>query len=97
MNYIGNYCIIRANRAGVFAGTVKEKNGDEVTLENARRLWYWAGAASISQLAVSGTSNPRGCKFTVTVSEITILGVIEILPCTEAAEANIKAVPEWKA
>lgn len=97
MNHIGQYCIIRANRAGVFAGTIKERNGNEITLENARRLWYWAGAASISQLAVSGTSNPRGCKFTVTVSEITILDVIEIIPCTEAAEANIKAVPEWKA
>jgi hypothetical protein len=97
MDHTGKYCIIRANRAGVFAGTFKERSGNEVTLVNARRLWYWAGAASISQLAASGTSNPRGCKFTVTVSEITVLDVIEIIPCTEAAETNIKAVPEWKA
>ena len=97
MNHIGQYCIIRANRAGVFAGTVKEQNGNELTLENARRIWYWDGAASISQLAISGTSSPRRCKFTVTVPEITILDVIEIIPCTEAAEANIKAVHEWKA
>jgi hypothetical protein len=91
------YCIIRSDRAGVFAGNLKQRDGGEVTLENARRLWYWSGAASISQLAVTGTSRPRDCKFTVTVPEITILGAIEIIPCTDTAEANIKAVAEWKA
>ena len=94
---MGQYCIIRAERAGVFAGNVKNRVGGEVVLENARRLWYWSGAASLSQLAVSGTSRPRDCKFTVVVPEITILGVIEVIPCSEAAEANIKAVAEWKA
>lgn len=92
----GKYCIIRADRAGVFAGTLKERNGSEVTLTNARRLWYWDGAASISQLAVDGTKAKSSCKFTITVPEILILDVIEIIPCSEAAEASIKGVPEWK-
>ena len=92
----GQYCIIRAERAGVFAGNVNERNSGEVVLTNARRLWYWSGAASLSQLAVSGTSRPHDCKFTVAVPKITILGVIEVIPCSEAAEANIKAVAEWK-
>jgi hypothetical protein len=91
------YCIIRTERAGVFSGTVSERNGYEVTLTDARRLWYWDGAASLSQLAVDGTSKPRNCKFTVVVPEITLLGVIEIIPCTEEAEASIKGVDEWKA
>ncbi len=88
--------IIRADRAGVFFGTLKEKNGTEVTLTNCRRLWYWDGAASISQLAVDGTSKPNNCKFTVVVPEITILGVIEIVPCTEKAVNSIEGVAEWK-
>ena len=90
------YYIIRADRAGVFAGNIKERNGSEVTLTNARRLWYWDGAASLSQLAVEGVKKPDNCKFTITVSEIALLGVIEIIPCTEKAEACIKKVKEWK-
>lgn len=45
---IGKKVIIRADRAGVFFGTLKEKNGSEVTLTDCRRLWCWYGAASIS-------------------------------------------------
>lgn len=36
---IGKKVIIRADRAGVFYGTLKEKNGSEVTLADCRRLW----------------------------------------------------------
>ena len=90
------YYIIRADRAGVFAGNIKGRNGNEVTLTNARRLWYWDGAATLSQLALEGVKKPNNCKFTVAVSEITILGVIEIIPCTAMAEDCIKKVKEWK-
>ena len=90
------YCIIRCDRAGVFAGYIKERHGDEAVLTDVRRLWYWAGAASLSQMAVEGVKDPINCKFTVTVQEMTVLGVIEILPCSEEAERIIKAVPEWK-
>ena len=93
---IGKKVIIRADRAGVFFGTLKEKNGNEVTLTDCRRLWYWDGAASISQLAVDGTSRASNCKFTVIVAEITILGVIEIIPCTDKAVNSIENVAVWK-
>lgn len=88
--------IIRADRAGVFFGEIKKRNGSEIVMTNVRRLWYWSGACSISQLAVDGTSSPDECKFTVTVSEMTILGVIEIIPCTEKAIKSIEGVAEWK-
>ena len=91
------YYIIRADRAGVFAGNIKSREGREVTMTNVRRLWYWDGAASISQMAVYGVSAPNNCKFTITVPEMTILDVIEIIPCSDKAEQIIKAVPEWKA
>lgn len=90
------YYIVRSDRAGVFAGNIKERKGDEVTMTNVRRIWYWDGAASLSQMAVEGVKKPRNCKFTVTVPEMTILGVIELIPCTDEAEKNIKGVPEWK-
>ena len=46
------YQIVRTYSAGVFAGYVASRNGQEVVIKKARRLWYWAGAASLSQLAV---------------------------------------------
>lgn len=90
------YYIVRSDRAGVFAGNIKECNGREVVMANARCLWYWDGAASIMQIANEGVKKPRNCKFTVTVEEVKFFDVIEIIPCTEAAEENIKAVKEWK-
>jgi hypothetical protein len=88
--------IIRAAQAGVFFGELVERNGQEVKLKNARRLWYWDGAASLSQLAVEGTNKPDNCKFTIAVKEIEILGVIEVIPCEEKAILSIEEVKEWK-
>lgn len=90
------YYIVRADKAGVFFGQIEGRNGDEVTMKNVRRIWYWDGANSISQLAVDGTAKPNNCKFTVTVEQMTILGVIEIIPCTEKAAKSIKGVREWR-
>lgn len=91
------YYIIRCDRAGVFFGKIKERRGSEADLADVRRLWYWDGAASLSQLATEGVSKPRNCKFTVTVPEMTVLGVIEIIPCSDKAVDCIKAVKEWRA
>ena len=88
--------IVRGYRSGVFFGTLTKKDGREVELENCRRLWYWGGAASISQLATDGTVRPNNCQFVVTVSRIAILDAIEIIPCTEKAIESIEGVKEWK-
>lgn len=90
------YYIVRGKNSGVFAGNIKERNGQEVLMSNVRRLWYWDGAASISQLAKEGTVNPESCKFTVTVDEILVLDAIEIDKCSKKAEKSIKEVIEWK-
>ena len=94
--YIGKKVIIRGNRSGVEFGTLVAQEGQEVTLKNARRIWYWDGAASLSQLAKDGTSKPENCKFTVFVDSITILDAIEIIPCTVKAIKSIEGVKEWK-
>lgn len=91
------YYIVRTFSAGVFAGNIKSRNGQEVIMTNARRLWYWSGAASLSQLAVDGTSSPQNCKFPVKVPEVVLLQVIEIIPMSEKAKASIDAVPVWTA
>lgn len=88
--------IIRTDRAGVFCAKIAERRGSEADLVDARRLHYWTGAASLSQLATEGLSR-QGSRFTVTVPQMTVLGVIEIIPCTDKALASIDAVPVWRA
>ena len=91
------YVIVRTYSAGVFAGNLESRNGREVVLRNARRIWYWAGAASLSELAVKGTAKPTECKFPCEVDRVELLEAIEILDVTPEAEASIKAVPAWSA
>ena len=91
------YVVIRADRAGVFAGFLKEKRDTEVTLVNVRRLWYWDGAASCSQIAELGVSKPQNCKFTAPNREIIIKNWIEILLATKVAQKSIQGVAEWTA
>ena len=95
-----DYCVIRTESAGVFAGEKVSKRdtvaGVEVVLENARRLWYWDGAASLSQLAMEGVKKPENCKFPREVTRITLPQVIEITPCTAEAIKSIKGVPVWE-
>jgi hypothetical protein len=90
------YVIVRTYSAGVFAGELELRKGQEVVLTNARRIWYWAGAASLSQLAMEGTSAPDKCKFPCTVDRVELLQTIEILDTTPAAKKSIESVPVWK-
>lgn len=89
------YVIIRTYSAGVFAAYLKKRVGKEAELVDARRLWYWKGAASLSQLAVDGVSCPTECKFSKPVSE-EVTEVIEILQVTEKAKQSIASVKEWE-
>lgn len=88
--------IIRGNYSGVFFGTLVYRDGQEVKLADCRRIWFWDGAASISQLAVDGVKNPDNCKFTVVVPEIEILDAVEVIPCSKKAIRCIENVPVWK-
>ena len=92
----GLYCMVRASQAGVFAGTLLERDGDEALLINARRIWYWDGAASLSQLATEGTRRPENCKIPAPVEQVLLLGVIEIIPITERARQSLEEVLPWQ-
>lgn len=90
------YCIVRTCSAGVFAGDFdRSVKGKENTIYNSRRIWYWDGAASLSQLANEGTKKPENCKFAQLVPEIDLKEIIEVIPCTTIAKENIEGVKEW--
>lgn len=82
--------------AGIFVGTLQRYENEEATLTGVRRLWYWTGAASLSQLAQEGTSNPKACKFPCEVDRIVIPKVMEMLNVTATAKKTIDSVPEWQ-
>lgn len=92
------YVIIRTYSAGVHMGYLKAKEstlaGMEVELINTRRLYKWAGALTISELAAIGTTNPSGCQFTMEIPSITLVA-IEIVPVTETAFNSLTNVPVW--
>lgn len=90
------YVICRSQSAGVFAGYLESRNGQEVVMRNARRIFYWDGAASLSQLAMSGTSKPQNCKFPEAVDRVELLQAIEILDVTEKGQKSILSVGVWK-
>ena len=90
--------IVRTISAGVFAGELAKfdaKTGYAL-INNARRIWYWDGAASLSQLSQHGTSKPENCKFPEAVPSVVVLGVIEILPLSQKAINSINSVKIWQ-
>lgn len=90
-----DYCMVRTYSAGVFAGYIESREGKEAVLRNARRIWYWEGAASLSELATRGPSKPDKCKFPVAVDKVTLTEVIEIIPITQEAKEVIDKVAVW--
>ena len=93
---IGKDVLVRTYSSGVHVGTLQSRDGKEVVLTNARRIWYWDGAATLSQLAIDGTSNPDNCKFPEAVPEILLTEAIEIIPITDKARESIAGVKAWK-
>lgn len=90
------YCIVRTYSAGVFAGYIKERKGQEAIVLKARRIYYWSGAATLSQLATDGTSKPSECKFPCEVERVELTNVIEVIPTTKKAQESISSVAVWK-
>jgi len=91
-----NYYIIRTYSAGVFAGEIEYRDGKEAKILNSRRIWYWDGASSLSQLAMEGTKKPDNCKFPRKVLETELTEVIEVIRCTEQARKSIEGVKIWE-
>ncbi len=83
----GDRVLIRTFSAGVHFGTLIERNGQEVHLEQARRLWSWNGALSLSEIASKGINIPNS-KISVPVSEILLTQAIEIIPIHKESNMN---------
>lgn len=83
------YVIVRTYSAGVHVGVLGPKNGEELVLTEARRVWYWQGANTLHEMSLHGL-NEKGSKVSEEIATITLRGWIEILPCTEEAERSLR-------
>jgi hypothetical protein len=90
-----DYYIIRSDRAGVFFAQIESldtKTGYAI-LNDARRIHYWQGATECIGISENGVG--KGSRITVPKKRMGVMGVIEVLPCTDEAIAKIKEVREW--
>ena len=85
------FVLIRTYSAGVHAGTLASRDGQEVVLTDARRIWYWMGANTLNELSQNGPG--IGSKVSEPVPEITLLQAIEIIPCSDEAVKAIRDCP----
>ena len=95
MNMLNTHVIVRGDRSGVFFGILANRDGREVTLIDARHIWYWSGAANTAEMANSGVSKPNDCKIVAPVGTLLVLDAIEVLACTPEAVESLSAVPAW--
>jgi hypothetical protein len=91
------YVIARCYRAGVHAGELVRFEGQEVELRNSRRIWYWKGAASLSELAAYGMKYPEECKFGCELKRIIVTDCCELIYTHKEGEEAIRKCPEWRA
>ena len=93
-----SYVILRGYRSGVHAGELVERNHDgHFVLRNARRIWQWKGAQTLSEVAVYGLSSDSKVAPVVERQEIAREDVSEIIHCCEAGRAAIVGAREWRA
>ena len=94
---LGKKVLIRSYASGVHFGTLESENftlsGKVVVLSNSRRIHYWEGAASLSQVAIEGIKKGR---VTMSLPKIEITNAIETIPLSDAAIINLENQPVWK-
>ena len=87
------YVVVRTYSAGVHVGELVKRDGREVELANARRIWRWLGANTLNEIAVAGVG--AGSKVSQAVPSITLTEAIEVITCTEAGAASLRAA-KWE-
>lgn len=90
------HVLVRTYSAGVHFGELVKREGQDIELRNARRIWSWKGANTLSDIAEKGL-NGKESKISLTVSSIILTQAIEIMPISASALKNLSEVAEWTA
>lgn len=82
------FVLVRTYSAGVHVGTLVSQSGKEVTLSDARRVWRWKGANSLSELSQKGADEGY-TRISEPVPSIVLTEAIEVIPCSKEAQDNL--------
>ena len=99
----GNWVIVRCLHAGVHHGRVLHHDGQEIILEDARRLWRWSArkGCALSGVAVhglyDGRNEDRYSRIDSKVSEVWLGDAVEIIVCSAEASDSIVNYPDQAA
>ena len=88
------YVVVRTYSAGVHCGRLKSRNGQEVELVDARRLWSWEGANTLHEVASAGVA--AGSRVSVVVPGVLLTQAIEVITCTDAGTSALESA-QWAA
>jgi len=80
--------LVRTYSAGVHVGTLVKREGKEVELADARRIWYWKGANTLHEVALKGVG--KGSRISDPVGSILLTEAIELIPVTDEAIQSIE-------
>lgn len=83
----GTFVLVRAGGAGVHFGKYAGKSELGLHLTDAKRLWSWTGALSLSEIASKGV-DIKGSKISVSVEEIVLPTVLEIIKVSPKSNLN---------
>ena len=90
----GQEVIIRTYSAGVWFGRLKEKEGQEVILTEARRMWRWWAKKSISLSGVALHGIKQEDSRIAGAIDSVWLQAIEIIPISGKAAESIRTAEE---
>ena len=94
---LNKYVIVRTFSAGVHFGLLKATydalQGLRVHLSEARRIYRWSGAFTLTEIANNGIHNDS--KVTETIDNIYIENAIEVLPLSKNAKNNIYGIKNY--
>lgn len=87
--------IARIDRAGVFYGTLDYIDSEIIRLKDTRRIYFWNGAMSVTDMAAKGIT---GGKVTIPVTSVEFMTdkVVELNECSNEAVKSIEAIEAWR-
>lgn len=87
--FTGKYVVVRTYSAGVHVGVLKSRNGQEVVLTEAKRIWRWQGANTLHEIALNGID--KASKVSEETPSIILTQAIEIIPTSKEGEKCLRS------
>ena len=84
--------VVTTKHRGVFYGTIKKRDGDDLVLSQARNCLFWSRETK-GFLGLAATGPLGDSRIGPEVKSLELMGVTSITPCTDAAIERWEAAP----